>query len=95
MRPFSPLPRTLVVPARSELPVATFHVLDTSKHSASGSIACAAMLGDPHAHPSENVQYALPFPAGTKYTLDQGFGGKFSHDDAQNHYALDFGVIRN
>jgi pimeloyl-ACP methyl ester carboxylesterase len=42
--------------------------------------------------PPEGVKYALPFPAGTKFTLDQGFGGQFSHNDAQNHYALDFGV---
>jgi murein DD-endopeptidase MepM/ murein hydrolase activator NlpD len=50
------------------------------------------MIGDPNAHPPEGVQYALPLPAGTRYELEQGFGGKFSHNDAENHYALDFAV---
>ena len=87
-----PLPRTLVLPAHEEQQVAVFKVVDPAKPNASGSVACGAMLGDPRAHPPEGVQYALPFPAGTKFTLDQGFGGKFSHNDAQNYYALDFGV---
>jgi murein DD-endopeptidase MepM/ murein hydrolase activator NlpD len=87
-----PLPRTLVLPAHGEQQVAVFKVVDTARPHASGSISCGAMLGDPRARPQEDVQYALPFPAGTKFTLDQGFGGKFSHNDVQNHYALDFGV---
>jgi murein DD-endopeptidase MepM/ murein hydrolase activator NlpD len=87
-----PLPRTLVLPARDEQVLAKITLVDASQRHASGSIRCAAMVGDPRAQPPENVRYALPFPAGTKYTLVQGFGGKFSHNDAQNHYALDFGV---
>ena len=87
-----PLPRRLVLPARSERLVATFQVVDPSLPRASGAIACRSMVGDPNAHPAENTQYALPFAAGTKYRLEQGFGGRFSHDDAENRYALDFGV---
>jgi len=87
-----PLPRTVVVPARTEVRVAAFQVIDPHLPRASGSIECSAMVGDPRANPPADVEYALPFPAGTKFTLEQGFGGKFSHDDEQNHYALDFGV---
>jgi murein DD-endopeptidase MepM/ murein hydrolase activator NlpD len=87
-----PLPRRLVLPARSERLVATLEVIDPNIPQASGQIACRAMIGDPNAHPAENTQYALPFAAGTKFTLEQGFGGRFSHNDAQNHFALDFGV---
>jgi len=87
-----PLPRRLVLPARSERLLATMEVIDPADPQASGQIACNAMIGDPDSHPPENTQYALPFPAGTKYTLEQGFGGQFSHNDPENHYALDFGV---
>ena len=87
-----PLPRRLVVPARGERLLAEMQLLDPMDPNARGAIACAAMVGDPDAHPSQDTRYALPLPAGTKYTLEQGFGGKFSHDDPENHYALDFGV---
>jgi hypothetical protein len=87
-----PLPRTLVVSAGSERYVTTFEVVDLSKPKASGAVSCGAMIGDPSANPSENTRYALPFPPGTKYRLEQGFGGSFSHSDAESRYALDFGV---
>jgi murein DD-endopeptidase MepM/ murein hydrolase activator NlpD len=87
-----PLPRRLVLPARSERLLATFQVVDATRPHASGAIECSAMVGDPDAHPPENTQYALPFPAGTRYTLEQGFGGRFSHNDPENHSALDLGV---
>jgi murein DD-endopeptidase MepM/ murein hydrolase activator NlpD len=87
-----PMPRSLVLPAHAEQLLATFQLIDPSKPRASGSVVCAAMIGDPSAHPAENTVYALPFAAGTQYTLEQGFGGKFSHDDPENRYALDFGV---
>jgi murein DD-endopeptidase MepM/ murein hydrolase activator NlpD len=87
-----PLPRKLVLGAREERLLGTMEPVDPGKDHAAGSIACRAMIGDPNAHPTEGVQYALPFPAGTRYELEQGFGGKFSHNDAENHYALDFAV---
>lgn len=85
------LPRDLVLPARTEQLVAELHVIDPAR-KASASVACEAMVGDPGAHPSAGRSYALPFPAGTRYTLDQGFDGRFSHDTADSRYALDFGV---
>ena len=86
-----PLPRTLVVPANDERLIAEMQFVDPMLPS-SAVVSCEAMLGDPHAQPAGNVHYMLPFPAGTEYTLDQGFGGRFSHHDAENRYALDFGV---
>jgi murein DD-endopeptidase MepM/ murein hydrolase activator NlpD len=85
------LPRRLVVPARGELPVTELHVLNAGQ-MASAEVSCLALVGDPRATPEPNHKYALPFAPGTKYTLDQGFGGKFSHNDPENRYALDFGV---
>jgi len=87
-----PMPRTLVVPAFGESYVATFQLVDPSKPTARGSLECTAMIGDPSAQPAENTRYALPFSPGTKFTLEQGFGGSFSHADAENRYALDLGV---
>jgi murein DD-endopeptidase MepM/ murein hydrolase activator NlpD len=87
-----PLPRRLVVPAQAEQLVAEFQVVDPALPHASGQVECQGMLGDPRANPPMNVRYALPFAPGTKFTLDQGFGGRFSHADAENYYALDFGV---
>ena len=85
------LPRNLVLPALAEQPVAELHVLDPTR-DARAAIACDAIVGDPRAHPPIARSYALPFPAGTHYTLDQGFDGRFSHDTADSRYALDFGV---
>ena len=91
VRSVPPLPRNLVLPALSERAVAELHVLDPAR-DARAAVACDAIVGDPVARPAESHLYALPFPAGTQYTLDQGFDGHFSHDTADSRYALDFGV---
>ena len=87
-----PLPRWMMVPAQTEVFLAEFQVVDPAVPRASGQVECQAMLGDPRASPPAGVRYASPLPAGTKFTLDQGFGGEFSHDGPENYYALDFGV---
>ena len=91
VRSAPPLPRRMVLPALAERSVAELHVIDGAQ-KASASVACEAMVGDPKATPSTNRAYALPFPAGTHYTLDQGFDGSFSHNTPDSRYALDFGV---
>jgi murein DD-endopeptidase MepM/ murein hydrolase activator NlpD len=45
-------------------------------------------FGDPRAEPTPYV-YRLPFPAGSTYTVLQGFHGAFSHRGS-NEYAVDF-----
>jgi murein DD-endopeptidase MepM/ murein hydrolase activator NlpD len=86
-----PLPRQMVLPARGEALVGEMHLVDEQK-DARADVHCEALVGDPRAQPQDNYRYALPFGAGTRYTLEQGFGGRFSHNDAENRYALDFGV---
>jgi murein DD-endopeptidase MepM/ murein hydrolase activator NlpD len=85
------LPRQLVVPASGQREVAELRVVDPAR-SASASVACEAIVGDPRARPAASHSYAFPLPAGTEYTLDQGFGGRFSHDGDETRHSLDFGV---
>lgn len=45
--------------------------------------------GDPLSVAPDDYIYTFPFNHGSKFRLDQGYGGKFSHQD-ENFYALDF-----
>lgn len=47
--------------------------------------------GDPLTVVPDEYAYIFPFKHGEKYKLDQGFGGKFSHQK-ENYYALDFSM---
>lgn len=91
VRAVPPLPRRLVVPARAEVSITILQSADPSK-PASAAVACSAMVGDPGARPVAGRVYALPFAAGTRFTVDQGFGGSFSHDSEDSRYSIDFGV---
>jgi len=50
------------------------------------------MPGDVHATPDPAARYRLPFPAEQRFGISQAFGGKASHSDAQNHYAVDIAM---
>lgn len=50
-----------------------------------------AVPGDPAAHPDDHL-YQLPLATGS-VRVSQGFGGHFSHTDAQNRYAVDFPLV--
>jgi murein DD-endopeptidase MepM/ murein hydrolase activator NlpD len=82
-----PLPLRVVLPAESERVLATLHSQDPTQAS-SFSIAFTAVPGDPNALPDDSV-YRLPLDT-SEVRIDQGFGGGFSHRDAQSHYAIDF-----
>ncbi|WP_207892723.1 peptidoglycan DD-metalloendopeptidase family protein, partial [Micromonospora sp. MW-13] len=41
---------------------------------------------------SSSAQFKLPFPAGRAYTITQAAGSSFSHNDAYNRHAIDFGM---
>jgi hypothetical protein len=86
-----PLPRRLVLPAQVERVLAELRLADPSRPGRS-VVSCESMVGDPNAHPAHGHRYVLPFPAGTRFTLDQGFGGRASHDNDENRYALDLAV---
>ena len=47
-----------------------------------------SLPGDPSARPKD-VDYLLPLRQST-FRIEQGYGGRFSHQDAQNRHAVDF-----
>jgi murein DD-endopeptidase MepM/ murein hydrolase activator NlpD len=77
-----PLPARATVPARGSTLVA---VLDGSR---GGELLMDSLPGDPSARPGD-FEYLLPLQQRT-FRIDQGFGGTYSHNDAQNRYAVDF-----
>ena len=83
------MPVQAVLPARSETVVARLYVPDPRRGSAF-DVVLDQMPGDPRARPVD-YEYRLPFEYG-RIRVDQGFGGRYSHDDAQNRYAVDFAV---
>ena len=76
------LPARATVAARGSVVVA---LLDASQ---SGELWLDALPGDPSAKP-QDVEYLLPLRQAAM-RIDQGYGGRFSHTDAENRYAVDF-----
>ncbi|GGD35971.1 peptidoglycan DD-metalloendopeptidase family protein [Pseudoxanthomonas indica] len=83
------LPATAVVPARSSLLVADIMMSDPLK-GGDFDLALESLPGDPNGV-AQDYDYRLPFDYG-RVRVDQGPGGSFSHNDAQNRYAVDFAV---
>lgn len=81
------LPARATVGARGSVLVA---VLSTADPSQGGDfeLHMESLPGDPNARP-QNVDYLLPLRQ-PQFRIDQGYGGHFSHNDEQNHYAVDF-----
>ena len=50
------------------------------------------MPGDVHARVDPAARYRLPFPADRRFRISQAFGGRASHQGAQNYYAVDIGM---
>lgn len=48
-------------------------------------------MGDLNAQ-QDNSVYDLPFAAGVSFQLNQGYGGKFSHNTPEGRFALDFNM---
>ena len=84
--PEPPLPLRAVIPADSERAIAALRASDASR-PASFALRFTAVPGDPAAQPDGTV-YRLPLDS-ADWRIDQGFGGEFSHDDAQSRYAID------
>ncbi len=51
-----------------------------------------AIPGNPGATPVEDFEYQSPIPAGTVYSVSQGFGGPVSHGELATYHAVDFAV---
>ena len=49
----------------------------------------SSMPGDFRAQQDAGARYRLPFPATDRFPIAQAFGGKASHRDKQNYYAVD------
>jgi murein DD-endopeptidase MepM/ murein hydrolase activator NlpD len=82
-----PLPARIVLAPRSE-----FHglhiVAPVPDAGYSYRLRYAFMPGDYRAQQDEGAQYRVPFGSG-EFGVAQAFGGKASHRDKQNYYAVD------
>ncbi|HSR64524.1 MAG TPA: M23 family metallopeptidase [Xanthomonadaceae bacterium] len=81
------LPADAVVPARGSVRVARIGAVDPAR-AGEFELQLDAMPGDPSARPRD-VVYQLPLRQRAS-RIDQGYGGRFSHTDPQNLYAVDF-----
>ncbi len=50
------------------------------------------VIGPPLLNYASEVLYVPPIPANTQFQITQGFGGQYSHTDAQNRYAVDISM---
>jgi murein DD-endopeptidase MepM/ murein hydrolase activator NlpD len=83
------LPVQATVPASGSVLVARVYPTDP-RLASNFDLGLDYLPGDPRARP---LDYAYRLPVGVaRARVDQGFGGSFSHNDAQNLHALDFAV---
>jgi len=85
-----PLPARATVPPRGSVLVARLQVADPTR-GGEFELRLDGIPGDPSANPRD-VAYLLPLQQ-ARGRIDQGFGGRFSHTDPQNRYALDFACV--
>lgn len=76
-----PLPARATVAAHSAALLARIHEGDAR-------LRVLAVPGSPNARPRD-VEYALPLPS-APLRVQQAWGGRYSHADAENRYAVDF-----
>jgi len=81
------LPARATVGARGSALVTVLRSADPSR-GGDFELRMESLPGDPRARPRD-VEYVLPLRQPTP-RIDQGYGGSFSHADAQNRYAVDF-----
>ncbi|GHA77688.1 peptidoglycan DD-metalloendopeptidase family protein [Cognatilysobacter bugurensis] len=86
-----PLPARATLPAGSSVLLAVLGVAETGVGGGDFQLQMDSLPGDPAARP-QDVEYRLPLPHAQVPRIDQGYGGRFSHTDAQNRYAVDFAV---
>lgn len=84
------LPLRATVAARASSRVAEI-VLEDEFAAGDYELELDALPGNPAARPDLGFQYRVPFEY-ARVRVDQGPGGGFSHDDAQNYYAVDFAL---
>ncbi len=84
-----PLPLQTVLGSFEQRVVAKAFPADRYQNSRFG-LRYVAAPGDPSARHDDSVRYSVPFAAGTKFVLAQGFNGPFT--GVQSRYAVDLGV---
>lgn len=85
------LPFRTVVPAQTEK-IKLFELTPKPNSATSYSISMGYSKGDFNAKHNDGVVYQLPYLKGTSHSVDQGYGGKFSHHMKGRKYALDFSM---
>ena len=83
-----PLPARIVLPAMRETRAVHIVPIDP-KAGFSYQVRYSAMPGDFRAQQDPAARYRLPFPSHLRFGIAQAFGGKASHTDKQNYYAVD------
>ena len=83
-----PLPARIVLAGLSETRAVHLAPVDP-KASFGYQVRYAAMPGDFRAQQDPGERYTLPFPPQLRFGIAQAFGGKASHTDKQNYYAVD------
>ena len=81
------LPARATVPALGKVLVSRLAMIDPGR-GGQFELALEGIPGDPSARP-QDVEYLVPLQQ-ANMRIDQGYGGSFSHADAQHRYALDF-----
>lgn len=84
-----PLPARATVPAGGSTLLAVLTVAEAGR-GGDFQLQLDSLPGDASARPRD-VEYRLPLRFAVP-RIDQGYGGRFSHDDVQNRYAVDFAV---
>jgi murein DD-endopeptidase MepM/ murein hydrolase activator NlpD len=77
-----------LLPARATVAALSSTLVAHLDATQSGELWLDALPGDPNARPKD-VVYLLPLRQDA-FRIDQGYGGSFSHVDAENRYAVDF-----
>lgn len=86
-----PLPARATLPAGRSVLLTVLGVAETGRGGGDFQLQMDSLPGDPDARP-QDVEYRLPLPHAVVPRIDQGYGGRFSHTDLQNRYAVDFAV---
>lgn len=83
------LPTLMVLPPRQEIEVLKIRALGGT---AGYQLGYRWAPGSPLAVHDASARYQLPFAKGSAHMVHQAFGGKFSHQDAENFHAVDFAM---
>ncbi len=83
------LPARATVPANGSALVSVLGAAETGR-GGSFELRMDSLPGDPRAAPVD-AEYLMPLET-SALDIEQGYGGSFSHADAQNRYAIDFGA---